>query len=40
MYKYILANAKFVTGKMLSAATTAGGFVNLKSMIVDLYSGD
>ena len=40
MFKYIMAAAKFVNGKMLSVTNTADGYIKLQSMIVDLYSGD
>lgn len=40
MFKYILASAKFVNGKMLSVTNTPAGFVELQTMTIDLYSSD
>ena len=40
MFKYILASAKFVNGKMLSVTNTPAGHVSLGTMTIDLYSSD
>jgi len=40
MFKYVMANSKFVNGKMLSVTNTANGFVKLHSLLVDLSTGD
>jgi len=40
MFKYVMANSKFVNGKMLSVTNAANGFVKLNSLLVDLSTGD
>jgi hypothetical protein len=40
MFKYVMASARFVDGKMVSVANSPNGEIKIQTMVMDLYSSD